>query len=84
MSKSQQVSTIIFHLCVIINCFSYNCETLRNFQDNEPETDLSNNSRLVDIFTISPTIQAALLLQVCEVDVSAWNQALIGQIFYQI
>lgn len=53
---------------------------IHSFQDNELDTDLSYNSWLIDFFTVGPTIQAALLLQVCEADISAWDQALIGQI----
>lgn len=52
---------------------------VHSFPDNDLDIDLSYNSRLVDFFSVGSTIQAALLFQVCKVDVSTWDQALSRQ-----
>lgn len=43
-------------------------------------SDLGDDGGLVDVSAVAPAVHAALLLQLCEVDVSAWNESLSRQI----
>ena len=41
---------------------------------------LGDDGGLVDVSAVAPAVHAALLLQLCEVDVCAWNESLSRQI----
>lgn len=45
---------------------------------------LGDDGGLVDVFTVGPAVQTALLLQICEVDVSSRNESLSGEVSDQV
>lgn len=63
--------------------FIFNCTRLTlplNLLKKQIKPDLGDYGRLVEVFAVAPPVQTALLLQFCNVDISAWKQALIRQI----